>query len=260
MAEILNLLTPQNIIVFTLVLTRLSGMFTSAPFFSTFSVPVQVKALFAASVAFIIFPMVSAKMNFVLPHSMPELTVLMFLEFAIGFLIGFVANLVFMGVRIAGSLFSIQMGLSMVEILDPSTGESSAVMANIYTYLATFVFFMINAHNWLFETVYYSFSAMPIGFWGVFSEPLVENVIHLSANMFKIAFGLAMPMIAIMLVLDVLLGLMSKMMPQMNIFMVSIPVKVYIGLLLCFIFLHTSVGYLQETIGSYIKNLIVIFT
>lgn len=260
MAELLNLLSPKNIIVFILVLTRLSGLFTSAPFFSTFNLPMQIRVLFACTVAFIMYPVVASKANFVLPNSMPELTVLIFLEFAIGFLIGFVANLVFDGVRIAGSLLSIQMGISMAEILDPNTGESSPAIANIYTNLATLVFFAVNAPNWLFESVYYSFFAMPIGFSGVFSGPVVGNIMTLSAQMFRIAFGLAMPIMAVLLVVDVLLGLMSKMMPQMNIFMISIPVKVYLGLILCLVFLSSSAGYLQDTIGDYIKNVVMMFT
>ncbi|GBF23649.1 flagellar biosynthetic protein FliR, partial [Candidatus Gastranaerophilus sp. (ex Termes propinquus)] len=154
MPEILNLLSPVNIIVFILVLTRLSGMFVSAPFFSTFNFPEQVKALFAASIAFIIFPVVAQNANFILPTSSPGLLVLVLLEFAIGFLIGFVANIVFFAARIAGTILSIQMSLSMAEVLDPATGEQSTAISGIYVYLATLVFFAINAHNWLFETLY----------------------------------------------------------------------------------------------------------
>jgi len=260
MPEILKLLTPTNIIIFILVLTRLSGMFSSAPFFSTFNMPRQIKVLFACSVAFIIYPMVAAKGGFVVPTSMPQLFVLLCFEFAIGFLIGFVANIVFYGVRIAGSLLSIQMSLSMSEILDPATGESSPIVSNIYIYLATMVFFAINAHNWLFESVYYSFSAMPMGSFAVFEGPVVANVIMLSAQMFKIAFGIAMPIVAIMLTCDILLGMMAKMMPQMNIFMVSIPIKVGVGITLILVFLAATAGYMQDVMGEFIRNIIEIFT
>lgn len=260
MPDLVTLFSPKNIIVFILVLTRLSGMFVSAPFFSTFPIPEQIKILFAGFIAFIMYPMVAAKVAFILPHSMPQLIVLLFLEFAIGFLIGFIADFLFQAVKMAGSLVSIQMGLSMAEILDPATGEQQTAISTAYVYLATIVFFAIGAHHWLFEAVYSSFFVMPIGLVGVLNGELVQEVLILSGQTFQIAFGLVMPIFAVLLVSDVLLGLMSKMMPQMNIFMVSLPFKVYAGLVLMLVFLSGSTSYLKDITGQFIQAIVRIFT
>ena len=257
--DLITLFSAKNIIVFILVLTRLSGMLVSAPFFSTFGVPPQVKALFACFVAFIMYPFVAAKTGGVLPNNMPQLIVLLLLEFSIGFFIGFIADLVFQGIKMSGSILSIQMGFSMSDILDPSTGEHQTTISSMYVYLATLVFFATGAHQWLFEAVYLSFNAIPIGFWGFVSGGLVQSILHLSGQVFQIAFGLIMPIFAVLLVADVLLGLMSKMLPQMNIFMVSLPFKVFTGLILMFAFLVGSMGYAKDILEQFMQAISRLF-
>jgi flagellar biosynthetic protein FliR len=259
MVEILNLLTPANIVVYILVLTRISGLFTSAPFFSTFNLPIQMRVLFACTVAFIMYPVVAKNTTVALPNSMPELVILMFLEFAIGFFIGFLANFVFDAIRIGGGLLSIQMGLSMVNILDPQSGEQSPVMSNVFANIAIMMFFVTGAPALLFETVYYSFYTLPIGLQDVFTGPFLATLLTLSAQMFKIAFALVVPITAILLCLDVLLGFMAKMMPQMNVFMISLPIKIYLSLILLLVFLSSISEFMYVTIGDWFRNVSMLF-
>lgn len=235
-------------------------MLVSAPFFSTFGIPEQVKALFACFVAFIMYPFVAAKTGGVLPHNMPQLTVLLLLEFSIGFFIGFIADLVFQGIRMSGSILSIQMGLSMSEILDPATGEQQTAISTMYVYLATLIFFITGAHQWLFEAVYLSFNAIPIGFWGFVNGGVIQSVLSLSGQIFQIAFGLIMPVFAVLLVTDVLLGLMSKMLPQMNIFMVSLPFKIFAGLILVLVFSLGAASYIRDIIVQFMQAISRLFT
>jgi len=258
--DLITLFSAKNIIIFILVLTRLSGMLVSAPFFSTFTIPEQVKALFACFVAFLMFPIVAAKTGGVLPSNMPQLIVLLLLEFSIGFFIGFIADLVFQGIKMGGSVLSIQMGLSMAEILDPATGEQQTAVSTMYVYLATLIFFLTGAHQWLFEAIYLSFNAIPIGFWGFVNGGLVQSVLTMSGQIFQIAFGLVMPIFAVLLVTDVLLGLMSKMMPQMNIFMISLPFKVLAGLVLILTFSLGSAGYIKDILVQFMQTVSRIFT
>ena len=78
--------------------------------------------------------------------------------------------------------------------------------------------------------------------------------------MFQIAFGLAMPIFSVLLVCDILLGMMSKVMPQMNIFMVSLPFKVFLGLILMLVFLKGSIAYLTDVIAQYLQAILSLFT
>ena len=101
---------------------------------------------------------------------------------------------------------------------------------------------------------------MPVGLEGIFNTGILEGALTLSGQMFQIAFGLAMPIFSVLLVCDILLGMMSKVMPQMNIFMVSLPFKVFLGLVLILLFLKGSVSYLSDVISEYMQAIMSLFT
>ncbi len=258
--SLLNLFSPANIVVYMLVFTRLSGLFSSAPFFSSLPIPVMYKIWFGAIIAFIFYPMVLVSNKFVLPHNVAEFIILLLLEFFVGYLIGFVANLLIEAVRMSGNILSIQMGLSISEALDPATGVTSNVLSRLYIYLATFVFLLSGACNLLFVCVYSSFEAIPMGVFVLFDANVVHTMINLFSYLFKIAFGVALPIFAVLLTCDVLLGLMSKMMPQMNVYMVAIPVKIYVGLFLFMAFLSAVNVYLTGATETYMGAVNMLFS
>ena len=258
--NLLALFSPKNIIIFMMIFTRLTGMITTAPFFSTFEMPLQIRIWFCALVSFILYPILSAKAGFILPNTMPEFAILLTIEFAIGFLIGFVANLLFVGAQMVGEIISIQMGLSMASVLDPATGEATPVIGNFYNYLVAIVFLVSGAYQYLFGAVYKSFFALPVGLENIVTPAMAQGILTMSAQVFKIAFGLAMPIFSVLLVCDILLGMMSKVMPQMNIFMVSLPFKICLGLVLILFFLHGSMSYLYDVTMQYMEAILRLFT
>lgn len=258
--NLINLLSPYNIVIYMLIFTRLTGLLQTAPFFSTISAPMMTKLWFAATIAFIFYPIVYANKSFMLPHDMAEFIILMAIEYFIGYLIGFVANLLLEGVRMTGSILSVQMGLSMSEALDPATGINSPELSKVYIYLATLVFLSTGAYQMLFISVFNSFSAIPMGLLPVFNADVIVSMTQLFAQIFKIAFGVALPIFSVLLISDMLLGMMNKMMPQMNIYMVALPVKIYIGLFLIFAFFSATNVFLQGVIKNYMQAINLIFT
>ncbi len=232
------------------------------PLISTYPIPEQVKIWLCALVAFIMFPMVAAMTGasgMHVPQSMPELAIYLFREFSIGYIIGFVANFLFTAVQIGGEFVSLQIGMSMSQVLDPNTGESSQILSQLYTYIATMVFIGLNAHHWLFATLYKSFQSFPPGIDFVFSANVVSQVLHMSSQIFAIGISMILPIFCVMFVSEVLMGFMSKMMPQMNIFMVAIPLKIYVGLILILMFLSPTVTYLITVTETYLKGILGIF-
>lgn len=234
-------------------------MVFSMPLISTYPIPQQVKVWLCALIAFIMFPMVAATAHFVVPQSIPELAVYLFREFTIGYIIGFCASFLFAAVQIGGEFVSIQIGISMSQVLDPATGEHTQVISQMYTYMATMVFIGLNAHQWLFSAVYKSFQSFPPGMEYLFNANLVSQVLHMSASIFSIGISMILPIFCVMFVSEVLMGFMSKMMPQMNIFMVAIPLKIYVGLVLMLMFLSPTVTYLVTVTQTYIKGILNIF-
>lgn len=248
-----------NIVLFMAIFTRLSGLFASAPLFSTYPIPAQVKVWLAAAIAFILFPIVQANSSFVTPNSVPALTLILFKEFLIGFAIGFCANILFVGIELGVNTFTVQMGLSADQALNPTSGGNSPVLTQAYTYLASMIFIGLGAHRWLFSAIYNSFKDMPVGYTMTFSSGLIEQIVIITSQLFSVALGIAIPIFGILFITDVLLGFTSKMMPQMNIFMVSLPLKIYLGLLLSLMFMRPMAEHMTVLIEQFLTKIALIF-
>lgn len=253
------LFSTSNIILFMAIITRISGLFASAPLFSTYPIPMQVKVWLAACIAFILFPIVQHNTAFVTPNSVPALSLILFKEFLIGFAMGFCANIIFVGIELGVNMFAVQMGLSADQALNPTSGGNSPVITQAYTYLATMLFIAIGAHQWLFSAIYNSFKTMPIGYTISFSPEIVAQLVGFTGQIFSVGLTVALPIFGVLFITDILLGLTSKMMPQMNIFMVSIPLKIYLGLLLSLIFVRPMAEYMLVLIEKFIEQIAIIF-
>ena len=256
--DLIALLSPQNLIIFVVVLTRLSGMMTTAPLISTYPIPIQLKVWFMAAVSFIMLPMVMAKINFVMPTNIPELSIILIKEFMIGYIAGFVANLVFISVEISADLISMQMGLTAAQALNPMTGDTSPILSQAYTILAAMIFIGLNGYQWIFSAVYKSFQVLPPGYDVTISGLLVHNVLYITSQIFIIGLSIALPVFSVLFITDVLLGFVSKMMPKMNIFMVAMPLKIYIGILLFIMMLQPMSSYIATLFEKYLSSIVSI--
>ncbi len=253
------LFSVSNIILFMAIFTRLSGLLTSAPLFSTYPIPTQVKIWLAATIAFILFPIVQANVQFVTPTSIPALTLILFKEFLVGYAIGFCANLLFVGIELGVNTFTIQMGLSADQALNPASGGNSPVITQAFTFLASMLFIGLGAHQWLFSAIYNSFKSMPVGYSITFAPGIVDQIIVATGQIFSVGLGIALPIFGVLFITDVLLGFTSKMMPQMNIFMVSLPLKIYLGLLLSLIFMRPMAEHMAVIIEQFLTRIAMIF-
>lgn len=253
------LFSVSNIILFMAIFTRLSGLFASGPLFSTYPIPTQVKIWLAACIAFILFPIVQYNTSFAVPNSVPALTLILFKEFLIGFAIGFCANILFVGIELGVNTFAVQMGLSASQALNPTSGGNSPIITQAYTYLATMLFIALGAHQWLFSAIYNSFKSMPVGYAFTFSPEIVGQIVTMTSQLFNIGLSVALPIFGVLFITDVLLGFTSKMMPQMNIFMVSMPLKIYLGLLLSLIFMRPMAEYITVLIERIMTQIALMF-
>ena len=253
------LFSTANIILFMAIFTRLSGLLTSAPLFSTYPIPTQVKIWLCAVIAFILFPIVQVNTQFSVPTSVPALTIILFKEYLIGYAIGYCANILFVGIELGVSTFTIQMGLSADQALNPASGGNSPVITQAFTFLASMIFVGLGAHQWLFSAIYNSFKSMPVGYTLSFSPGLVEQIVLVTSQIFSVGLGIAIPIFSILFITDVLLGFTSKMMPQMNIFMVSLPLKIYLGLMLSLLFMRPMAEHMAVLIEQFLTKIATIF-
>jgi flagellar biosynthetic protein FliR len=259
--DVVSLLTPQKVIYFVLVMTRLSGMMLTAPLISTYPIPQQVKACLVALVAFLTYPLI-AKVSPIahMPTDMLGLGALAMKEIIVGSIIGFCINMIFVAIQIAGHLISIQMALTVSDILDPVTRTQTPVIGQFYLFTAMIAFLFINGEQYLFSSVLNSYSVIPIDTNFVLQGAIVDKVIFFSSQIFGIAFSVIMPVYAVLLIMEVALGFTSKMMPQLNIFMLGMPFKIYVGIALMAIFISKTYSFMAITIQNLLINVNGMFT
>jgi len=248
-----------SIITFILVLSRLVGMLATAPLFSTFPVPMRIKVALAALSAFIMYPFIIQNSSYIIPDDMISLSILLFKETAVGLLIGFSASLIFTAVEIGGQILSIQMGLAIANALDPVTKQHTPIVGQFYLFISSIVFITLNGPQWLFSTIYDSYTSIPIGMDFSFSAKITEQLLFFAGHLFLIAFSIIIPIFSILFIKTILMGLVSKIMPQMNIFMIAMPAQIYVGLILMLLLMPSTTVYLSKLFSELLKNINGIF-
>lgn len=246
----LSLLTVSTVIAFLLVLIRISGLMVSSPLLSQNSIPPQAKVGLSFTIALILFPLHTSKL--VIPTDLIQFTVMAAQEFIIGLMIGFVATLLFTALQMAGEFVSMQMGLSISSALDPISGVNMPAFGQIYYYLALLLFLSLNIHHALILAVDKSFQSVPLGGFIGHHGMMAERFITLTGDMFTVALMVGLPVMGILLVTESCLGFMAKVMPQMNIFMVGLPLKVLIGI----VAFGLSLPYVGNLLGDQYAQLV----
>jgi flagellar biosynthesis protein FliR len=225
--------TPHLLSTF-LVFCRISGLFWAAPFFNHPVMPAQLKLWFALSLAVIFYltlPAAALGHGQGLPQDLPHLLPYIVKELGLGFVMGLVMKMIMDALHLAGEQLSTQMGLSIANALDPITGQQNPVLGNVLGQYALVLFMALGIHHWVLLSVHHSFELIPIH---VLPHAkgiglITQRLLLVSASMFSTGLMLAAPLQALLLLVDVSLGYISKLMPQMNVFMVASPLKLMLG-------------------------------
>jgi len=217
--------------IFLLVFVRTTAFFVAAPFFSIKGVPNPFKIGLAFIMALISFQFIPTQTQIAMDFSF---VLHVIKEALVGIILGYVCELMFVAVQVAGGLIDMQMGLAMANVIDPRTGAYVPVTGNFKSILAVLYFFSINGHHMLIRGLIKSYEAIPIeAVWAAFgSEQVMMTAVKVFQNMFLSAFMMAAPIVVALFLVDVSLGIIAKAVPQFNIFVVGLPIKLLAGFLL----------------------------
>ena len=245
----LPFLSAEHIEAFILVLLRVSAMVVTIPVISDASVPARLKAALSILITLIIFPLVLTKIP--QPANYPVLILMyrMAGEVMIGLIIGYAARLIIAGIQMAGDMIGFQMGLSIANIIDPMTSEQVSIITELQYLVALLIFLAVDAHHIFFSAIIQSYSLLnPLAFH--FSGSLMQSIFSFSQEMFVIAVKLAAPLMAVMLFTNVGLGIVARTVPQINIFIVGMPLQIAVGL----IFLGLTAPMFVKLTSGYFLN------
>ncbi len=235
--------------VFLLLIIRASGLFLAAPVFSNRVIPTQLKLGLIIVLAIVTMPTVSA-LGFEPATSLAELAALVLRELMVGLLIGFVFQMLFLAAELAGSMAGYQVGLSISSAFDPSTGDDVNAFGRFWILVATLIFMCINGHHLIIRAFSDSYLAIPPGQMQVLGTT-AELIMRQSAYVFVLAIKISAPVLVTLILADVALGTVSKVMPTMNIFVVGIPLKIGLGLLVVAMSLPIFSYVLEKSTGYF---------
>jgi len=217
-----------QIMSFAVVLFRVAGIMVFAPFYSSGVFPAQIKVIIPLVVALTLAPMVpQAQVGG--DFGLAQLVGAMFGEALIGMVLGLTASFIFGGLQLAGQIIGFQLGFSIVNVIDPQSAVESSVISILNNFIGLTLFLLMNGHHWFFSAVSESFTYLPVG--GVhLSGALTDEILRLSGQVFVSGLRIAAPVVAVTIIADVVLGIIGRAAPQINILIVGMPVKTLVGL------------------------------
>ncbi len=211
------------------IVSRLSGLFLFAPFFGGRLIPGAIKPLAVLALSFVTLPVVPD----VIPIQLPVYVIVLMnvMNFTFGLAAGMVASVLFYGLQFAGDTYGYQLGLAAASIFDPLTEVENVIMGQLIYYIGLFIFVAIKGPMYLLMAIQNSFQSIPplmLTMDGSFNLRFSE----IMGKTLELGIQIGIPMIVFMLLVTFVLGIMSKLLPQLNVFVVGMPLKMLVGMLI----------------------------
>lgn len=237
--------------IFLLVFVRLTCFFVTAPLWMDRQVPGPYKWGMAFFISILVFGVIDHHH----PLELDGAYILLVLkETVVGLCLGFFAGILFYAVQLAGSFVDLQSGFAMASMFNPQSGIQEPLTGRFY-YILTMVFFLsVNGHHILIQGALASFQWIPVAAWlpDHTSQNLMLLSLDLMKNMFWIAFLIASPLVGALFLVDIALGILAKTVPQMNLFVVGVPIKMVVH----FIILYVSLASFFFVLGKLVNVMV----
>jgi flagellar biosynthesis protein FliR len=250
----------EQVVTFLLVLGRVSPLFLLAPMFSSKMMPARARSIVAVALAVGISPVAAhaGDAGGQLPADLIGLAGLMVKEILVGMAFAFALGAFFAAVSVAGTLLDTFIGFSFGAIVDPVTGNPGGALNQLYALVGIAIFIAIGGDAWVIQGLARTYDAVPL-----LSAPEIGSLVEGAQVAFSGVFGAAMqicaPVLLAIVLTDAAFGVVSRVVPQLNVFAVGFPAKVTVGLLLIGVSLPFLAGWLenelQQSVGSALRAL-----
>lgn len=244
--------------LFLFVLVRVGAILFTIPFLEARNVPVLLKAGLAVAFSIMIVPQTASLAPAVVGNPV-YLALGIATEAAIGIIIGLTFQLLIAGIQLAGQLAGFQMGFAIANVVDPASSLQIPIISQFLNLFALLIFFAINAHYYFIMALMDAFHRIP-PFGAHFDGQLVPLIMTMAANIFVVAIKVGAPITVALLLANVALGLTARTVPQMQLFIVAMPLKILLGLIFlalslpfCMVFLQKGFTELGQTVVAMIR-------
>lgn len=212
---------------FLLILTRITAFVYVSPVFGMSGVPGRIKVGLSVTVSLLLY----STLEYQIPEytSLIDYAGLVVLESVAGLLLGFATYICTSVILLSGRIIDMEIGLSMAAMFDPLTKMQASIIGSLYQYLIMILLLISDMHLYMFKTLCDSYQLIPIGKL-VFGSSMYSTMLGFITQYIFIGFRLALPVFAAMLIANVVMAVLAKAAPQMNMFAVGIQLKLFIGL------------------------------
>lgn len=253
----LHLVPLQQFQTFLLCLARVIALIAAIPVFAGNQVSGRIKIGLSVATALLLFPSMAPYAPKV-AFTVTEFGLLIVNEVLLGVLIGLVAQLIFAAVTFGGTVIGYQMGFAAANIFDPQTTQQLSLLSHFINILALLAFLSFDIHHFFFKIIVESYIILPPGFLD-FSHGAVQQLMHLGGQLFVLGVKFSAPVLALLLIANLVLGILARVFPQLNVFMLSFPLNIGISFLVIGLTLNVMVFTLRrefDTMGENILNLL----
>ncbi len=233
--------------VFLIVFIRISSIFLTAPIIGSRNFPFIGKIGLAFIISLLLFPIIDK--DIVLPKDILSFLIVILNQVIIGVLIGFTAYVIFIAIQLAGQIIDLQMGFGIVNVIDPLSNMQVSIIGQFQFILGILIFLVINGHHYLFKALTDSFFLIPLTSAGI-TNATVEKLIDIFYGMFVIAFKIAGPATVALLLTNVTLGFIARTIPQINVFIVGLPLNILVGIAAVFLSLPVIINMLNSLFNT----------
>jgi len=247
-------LLPALAAAFMLVFARVGAMVMLLPAIGEMGVPSRVRLVLALAIAFALTPQVQNSYPAVNPESTMALLIMIAQEVTAGVLVGAMARIIMSALQVAGYLIATQVGLAYAQTIDPTQNTQGAVLGNFMTLLGTTLIFMTNLHHLAIGAIAGSYHMLPPG-GHLPTGDMAQLVIQLTSSSFALGFQLAAPFLVFGFAVYAGLGVLARLMPQLQIFFVAVPLNILCG----FMIMLALIGSLMTVFLTYYTNSMATF-
>ena len=212
---------------FILLFVRFASLFMAVPIFSHANIPMSLKAAMAFFFTVVFFDSLPPLL---IPTDSLTLTVVILGEMLFGLVVGIILQLAYHVITFAGGQISFMMGFSLASAIDPQSGVSMPIVNQFLALVALMVLLALDLHHWIILLASASIATVPLGGFMVTPE-LFRYIMHGMLNMFVVGFMIAFPITALSMLADVIFGMLMKTMPQFNLLVIGMPIKIGVAFL-----------------------------
>ena len=255
MQSLIQFIGQNQVILFLLLFTRLSGLFAFFPFFSHTKIPMSIKTAMVIFMTIFLFPLASLPD---IDFSVGALVLALVSEIMLGLTAGLFLMIVFAMLQMAGMSISFVMGFTMASVIDPQSGTSSPVISTIFTVLAVVVLLAFNGHHLMILFIVKSLSILPLGSFYP-TQNVWDYLLTGVSNMFVFGFILSFPMVGLSLLADIVFGMLMKTMPSFNLLVVGFPIKIMVAFVVMLAVLSSIMLIFKQQMLEAISKLSILF-